>query len=232
LVLLVLLAPQGSAFPAAICLVFLTVITCAVVASDQGTLPLPGAGESGQRLFTAFWGVTLFIPLIVLIMILGLWSALVVLALLATNVVFFYLLPSLSFSGRGLLDEVAGFKEFLTAVDSDRLQRMDAPPKTTSLFEKFLPYALALGVEEAWTRQFEGVLAQAAAAGTASTTAYSPAWLRGEDWSSFDSGRFAVSFSNDFSSAISSATNPPGSSSGFDDGGSGGGGGGGGGGGW
>jgi len=49
--------------------------------------------------------------------------------------------------------EIQGFKEFMTRVDADRLKRM--PPDT---FEKFLPYAMALGVEKHWAHAFEGLI--------------------------------------------------------------------------
>jgi uncharacterized membrane protein len=41
----------------------------------------------------------------------------------------------------------------MNRVDADRLKRM--PPDT---FEKFLPYAMALGVEHRWAKAFEGIL--------------------------------------------------------------------------
>jgi uncharacterized membrane protein len=49
--------------------------------------------------------------------------------------------------------QVLGFKEFMTRVDGDRLKRM--PPDT---FEKFLPFAMALGVEEHWAKAFQGIV--------------------------------------------------------------------------
>lgn len=162
----------------------------------------------------------------------GLWAAAGLALLLITNAVFIHLLRKLTPEGRQLMDQIEGFKQFLTMVDSDRLQRMDAPAKTPALFEKCLPYALALGVEQAWSLQFEGVLAQAASASGTGTT-YSPAWFIGSDLSGFSAGQFAASFAGGFTSAVSSASSPPGSSSGSGGGGSsGGGGGGGGGGGW
>jgi uncharacterized membrane protein YgcG len=164
--------------------------------------------------------------------IVGYLPAFALLLLIIANFVFAHLLASFTPEGRKLMDHVEGFELFLTEVDSDRLQRQGAPAKTPALFEKCLPYALALGVEQAWSRQFEGVLAQAAIAGTRST-AYSPAWYSSNDWSGFNANSFASGFGGDFSSAMSSASTPPGSSSGGGGGGSsGGGGGGGGGGGW
>lgn len=48
---------------------------------------------------------------------------------------------------------VLGFQEFMNRVDADRLKRM--PPTT---FEKFLPYAMALGVEHHWAQAFAGMV--------------------------------------------------------------------------
>ena len=48
---------------------------------------------------------------------------------------------------------VLGFQEFMNRVDADRLKTM--PPNT---FEKFLPYAMALGVEHHWAQAFAGII--------------------------------------------------------------------------
>ena len=47
-----------------------------------------------------------------------------------------------------------GFQEFLSRVDSHRLATL---PLTPELFERYLPYAMALGVEGRWARAFEGI---------------------------------------------------------------------------
>jgi uncharacterized membrane protein len=48
---------------------------------------------------------------------------------------------------------VLGFQEFMNRVDAERLKVM--PPTT---FEKFLPYAMALGVEHHWAQAFAGII--------------------------------------------------------------------------
>ena len=48
---------------------------------------------------------------------------------------------------------ILGFQEFMNRVDADRLKRM--PPDT---FEKYLPYAMALGVEHQWAQAFAGIV--------------------------------------------------------------------------
>jgi uncharacterized membrane protein YgcG len=144
----------------------------------------------------------------------------------------FSLLQAPSRPGRKIMDQIDGFREYLSVAEEDRLNVLNPPEKTPELFEKFLPYAVALDCQNAWAAKFAGVLA---AAGTA---AAATAWYVGSrDWSS-DPVSFANHLGSDLSSTISSSASPPGSSSGSDGGGgggggsSGGGGGGGGGGGW
>jgi uncharacterized membrane protein len=190
------------------------------------------AKGTGVLIFVAllFTGVEIGV-LVALMRVVGMMPMAALTALLLVNFVFIYLMRSFTPEGRRLMDEIEGLEQFMTSVDSDRLRREGAPEKTPSLFEKVLPFALALGVEQAWARQFEGVLAQAAMAQAGG--GYSPTWYSGNDYSSFNANSFASSVGGDFSSAVSSASSPPSSSSGGGGGGSsGGGGGGGGGGGW
>ncbi len=48
---------------------------------------------------------------------------------------------------------VLGFQEFMNRVDADRIKRL--PPDT---FEKYLPYAMALGVEQHWAQAFADIV--------------------------------------------------------------------------
>ena len=63
------------------------------------------------------------------------------------------LLTATSLKGARTQVQIKGFQEFMNRVDADRLKRM--PPDT---FEKFLPYAMALGVEHRWAKAFEGIV--------------------------------------------------------------------------
>ena len=51
-----------------------------------------------------------------------------------------------------MLERLLGFEEFLERVESDRFERM---VKTPEMFKKFLPYAIAFGVEKKWAAAFE-----------------------------------------------------------------------------
>jgi uncharacterized membrane protein YgcG len=149
--------------------------------------------------------------------------------LIALNVLFFLLLKAPSLKGRRVMDQIEGFKLYLSVAEKDRLELQHPPEKTPELFEKYLPYALALDVENEWSEQFAEVLAQAQTEGRT----YSPAWYHGSSWDSFSPSRFSNTLGSSFAGAIASASTPPGSSSGSGGGGfSGGGGGGGGGSGW
>ncbi len=145
------------------------------------------------------------------------------------NILFYHLLERPTLRGRGVLNELDGFETFLTATEADRLDRMNPPDRTPEVFERFLPFAIALGVENRWAERFRGVLVPEAAGGA---TVASPAWYSGGSTS--DLSGMASSLGSAFSGSLSAASSPPSSSGGGGGGGgsSGGGGGGGGGGGW
>lgn len=155
------------------------------------------------------------------------WLMGLFLSMILMTLLFSHLLKAPTVLGRAVLDRIEGFKQYLSLAEADRLERLHPVAKTPALFEKYLPYALALEVENQWARQFGEVLEKA---GKAEDGAYYPAWYRG---GGYTRQAFASAFGSALSSAISSASTAPGSSSGSGGGGSsGGGGGGGGGGGW
>ena len=157
------------------------------------------------------------------------WTVVLLLLLLVLNLLFYELMKAPTYAGRRVMDEVEGFRMYLNVAERDRLDSLAAPERTPELFERFLPYALALGVENRWAEQFSTVLEEAG--GKAGT--YSPAWYTGTGLSSIGAGGLASSLGSSLSGALSTASTAPGSSSGMGGGGSsGGGGGGGGGGGW
>jgi uncharacterized membrane protein YgcG len=149
------------------------------------------------------------------------------------NLLFFRLLRARTPMGRKLMDGIEGFKMYLTTAEQERLNLLNPPDRTPELFEKYLPYALALDVEQEWSEQFSDILSRAATA----ESGYTPRWYEGNTWRESNFSGFASSFGSSLSSvassSASSSSTEPGSSSGGGGGGSsGGGGGGGGGGGW
>jgi len=128
------------------------------------------------------------------------------------------------------LDEIEGLKLFLGVAEADRLRLLNPPDFTPALYEKLLPYAIALGVEMVWSRRFSAALA-------GSQTEYQPDWYDGSNtWSGCDISDFSSGLGTGLATAISAAATAPsssdGSSGGSDGGSSGDGGGGGGGSGW
>lgn len=146
------------------------------------------------------------------------------LGMVCMNAFFYELLKAPTRIGRLVLDEIEGFRMYLSVAEKDRLNLIHPPEETPELFEKFLPYAMALGVENEWGERFADLLAR---------SGYAPQWYHGHHWNHLHPGSFASNLGSGMQSTVSSASTAPGSSSGSGGGGSsGGGGGGGGGGGW
>jgi uncharacterized membrane protein YgcG len=154
--------------------------------------------------------------------------------------IFHALLKAPTKKGATLLAGIKGLRLFLTTAEQNRLEVLNPPDVTPEVFEKFLPYAIALDCENEWSRKFE---AQAARAGlsAAQTRSYEPSWYTGTDLSTMGVAAFTTSIGSTLTTATSAATFVQSSgggggsdfSSGSSGGGfSGGGGGGGGGGGW
>ncbi len=133
-------------------------------------------------------------------------------------VLFAQVMPARTVQGVRALEKVRGFAEFMSRVEGERFERIKQTPE---LFERFLPYAMALGVEKKWARAFENIYREP------------PSWYVGSDPMGFSTSNFTGRLSELSSSAASTMTSSPRSSSGsgFSGGGSSGGGGGGGGGG-
>ena len=151
----------------------------------------------------------------------------IVVAMFAVAAIFAIIMRRPTMRGRQLLDQLNGFRDYLDVAEKDELNLRNPPDKTPQLFERYLPYALALDVDQRWTEKFAAVLGSIRGDGGA---AYQPGWYSG-DWNGVSS--MSSNLSGSFNSAVSRSASPPGSSSGSGGGGfSGGGGGGGGGGGW
>ncbi|MDA0322664.1 MAG: DUF2207 domain-containing protein, partial [Verrucomicrobia bacterium] len=83
----------------------------------------------------------------------------------ALVMLFQHLLKAPTKAGRKLMDELEGFRMYLSVAERDTLRAMRGPEKTPELFETYLPYALALDVEQEWSEQFADVLEAAGRAG-------------------------------------------------------------------
>ncbi|MEJ2575888.1 MAG: DUF2207 domain-containing protein [Gammaproteobacteria bacterium] len=153
----------------------------------------------------------------------------VLLGVVAANWAFYHLLKAPTLRGRRLTDQAEGFRDYLAVAEREELGYRHPEEGTAELFERYLPYALALDVEQAWAARFAGVLDGAGRA----EGSYHPRWYRGSGFAHRDFAGIAGGLGAAMNSAIASSSTAPGSASGGGGGGSsGGGGGGGGGGGW
>jgi hypothetical protein len=128
--------------------------------------------------------------------------------------VFGRVMPARTPAGARAREAALGFREFLERVESDRYRMMITSPE---MFERYLPYAMAFGVEDRWARAFDDLYREP------------PDWYSGTGRSAFRPSTFTSRMSTMTSSASSAMTSSP-SSSGSGGGGSSGGGSGGGGG--
>jgi hypothetical protein len=132
---------------------------------------------------------------------------------------FALVMPARTVAGARALEHVLGFEEFQRRVESENLKRVIVGHP--ELFDRYLPFAMAFGLEKKWAKAFEGIYTEA------------PRWYSGPSMTDFSVSRLSNSLAGFTSSAGSTMSSAPRSSSGsgFGGGGSSGGGGGGGGGG-
>ena len=161
-------------------------------------------------------------------------------AILAMPWFFYQWFKAPTLAGRRLLDRIEGFKHYLEMAEEEEIALQDAPEFSTGIYEKWLPYAIALDLENEWTQKLD----RAVAAGLVESGYSEPSWYQsyGQSDASSDRPGFSRALAGSFNSAIAAASVAPGTSSAssgsFSGGGSsgggssGGGGGGGGGGGW
>lgn len=118
-------------------------------------------------------------------------------------------MPARTVAGTRALEAALGFEEFLQRVDSDRFKRMITGP---DMFERYLPYAMALGVEKKWAAAFADIYKEP------------PDWYRGSGYRGFHPTVFVSDLSGMTQHAATAMTSAPRSSggSGFSGGGGGG----------
>jgi hypothetical protein len=91
----------------------------------------------------------------------------------AAVAVLIYFMPSRTPIGRYLLDQVEGFEMYLRTAERSRLEFLypslkgRVPKESPELFERCLPYALALDAADTWARSFSSLL---------DSLRYSPKW--------------------------------------------------------
>ena len=90
---------------------------------------------------------------------------------------FGYFMSARTVAGERALEKVLGFEDFLGRVEKDRIERIE---KTPEMFEKYLPYAMALHVEKIWAGAFQDICKQP------------PAWYSGPYGTGFQAYLFVT----------------------------------------
>ena len=105
---------------------------------------------------------------------------------------FGFLMPNRTIKGVETRALILGLKEYLNTAEKDRLEFHNAPEKKPEVFEKLLPFAIALKVDKAWAKQFENIYKT------------NPSWYSDSSGHAFNA-YFLSSSLGDFSSSLNSA---------------------------
>jgi len=153
-----------------------------VAAIAAGLLTIGGGG-----MLSAAFGIAMQT-----VVVAGLLSA-------ATIIGFGWVMPARTTAGTRALEGVLGFEEFLGRVEEPRFEAMI---KTPEMFEKYLPYAMALGVEKRWVAAFDDICKQP------------PDWYRGSSYAMFRPSYFVSDMNRMTTSMASTMASSPRSSGG------------------
>ncbi len=140
-------------------------------------------------------------------------------------IIFARIMPAKTAKGALAKEYIRGLRVYLNVAEKDRINFHNAPEKKPEIFETLLPFAMVLGVEKQWAKQFADLYIDR-----------QPSWYAGSNTNVFSSMALVNSLKSFSTSAGAVASSAPSSASsggsGFSGGGSGGGFGGGGGGSW
>lgn len=70
---------------------------------------------------------------------------------------FVYISPAKTQKGMYAKESLLGLKQYMNVIEKDRIYFHNAPYKRPEQFEELLPFAMVLGVDRAWVREFEGI---------------------------------------------------------------------------
>ncbi|MFA5126789.1 MAG: DUF2207 domain-containing protein [Patescibacteria group bacterium] len=157
------------------------------------------------------------LPIVIVLGLLGIFTPLARIALALSMIIliiFGWQMPKKTPKGALTKEYILGLKEYLRVAEKDRIKFHNAPEKNPQHFEALLPYAMVLGVEKEWAKQFEGIYRE------------NPSWCAGFYVGTFSSADFSHSLENFGAQAKATFATPSSSGGGFAGGGGGGGGGG------
>jgi hypothetical protein len=124
--------------------------------------------------------------------------ALLLVVLIAINYFFHLRVRHQMLSSHTIMEQIEGLRLFLVTSSEERGEP-GGEIETPGMFEKLLPYALALNVEKIWGEKFASTLTQM----PREEGEYAPTWYSGPNWHPVTAAAFLTSLANAFSSAIS-----------------------------
>ncbi len=127
-------------------------------------------------------------------------TALFVIIAFVLWLVFAFVMPKRTVKGMELLTKVYGLREFIARAEKYRLEFVNAPGKTVEEFERLLPFAMVLGVEKEWAKEFQDIYKK------------EPDWFRGTE--DFNTTSFVNSLRDMSKSTTTAMRSTPPSSSG------------------
>ena len=122
-----------------------------------------------------------------------------VIAMLAMHYFFYQWLKAPTHAGRRLLDQVEGFKHYLKVAEEDEIALAGAPKFSIGLYETYLPYAIALDLENEWTAKLNHAIAK----GLIESTYSHPRWYQARG---HQDNHFSNALSSSFDAAIASSS--------------------------
>lgn len=176
--------------------------------------------------------VAVFVSIWLFGTLLSAWTIVSLMVSMVVAIICMVALKARTPKGVAAKEHAEGLKLYLNVAEKDRINKLQSPNaayasnaaepvRTVELFEKLLPYAMVLGVEQQWAGQFANLYTSP------------PDWYAG-NFNTFSTAYLVSSLNSGVGTAVNTAFSAPSNSSGTGGGGgfSGGGGGGGGGGGW
>ncbi|MCR5813864.1 MAG: DUF2207 domain-containing protein [Desulfovibrio sp.] len=92
---------------------------------------------------------------------------------------------------------VEGLAMYIGIAEKERLARINAPEDTVAIYEEMLPYAVALGMAEAWEKRFAPVLA---------TAGYTAEWMNDDSFGSWNEGEATSTADAGYASALAAVS--------------------------
>lgn len=170
--------------------------------------------NSMEHLYVGIGFLIAFVGTIIFGKIFGTLGAIAIAISGVIIIVFGFLMPVRTRKGVLAKEHILGLKEYLRVAEKDRIKFHNAPERNPEHFEKLLPFAMVLGVEKEWAKQFEDIYKE------------NPSWYNDPSGVNFNALLLVSSLNSFSTSANSTLTSNPSSASGGGSGFSGGGGGG------